>query len=134
MTASAQPAEQTLIARLTEWLQRRREIGEMNQLDASEFARIAGEIGVAPQELDLLVRRGPHAADEMPKVLRALGFDEEAIARIQAPQRQDMERACSLCQHKAECGNDLAKGSVAEHYESYCNNTDAIAELARSVR
>jgi uncharacterized protein YjiS (DUF1127 family) len=128
------PVVTSLIERLTDWLQRRREIGEMNQLDATEFARIADELGLAPSELDTLVHRGPHAADEMPKMLRALGFAEEAIARIQAPQRQDMERSCSLCQHKAECGRDLAAGSVAEHYESYCNNADTINELARTLR
>jgi hypothetical protein len=134
MTASAQPAERTLIERLTDWLQRRRSIGEMDLLDAAEFTRIAGELGLAPRELDALVHRGPRAADEMPKVLRALGFTEEAITRIQPPQRQHMERACSLCQHKAECGKDIAVGSVAEHFESYCNNADAINELARTLR
>jgi hypothetical protein len=134
MTASAQPAERPLIARLTDWLQRRRSIGEMARLDVTEFARIASELGVAPHELDLLVHRGPRAADELPKMLTALGFAEDAIAGITRPQRQDMERSCSLCQHKTECGKDLAAGSVAEHYESYCNNADTINALARPSR
>ncbi len=135
MTAHVQPpVSRTLIERLTDWLQRRRGIGEMSQLDAAEFARIASELGLAPRELDTLVHRGPHAADEMPKMLRALGFTEEAIAKIQPPQRQDMERACSLCQHKLACGKDLAANAVADHYESYCNNAETINDLARTLR
>jgi hypothetical protein len=135
MTASAQPApSRTLMDRLTNWLQQRRDIGQLHQLDAAEFARIAGELGLAPLELDTLVHRGPHAADEMPRMLRALGFKEESIAKIEAPQRQEMERACSLCQHKIACGKDLAANSVADHYESYCNNADTINDLVRTLR
>lgn len=135
MTASAQPTpSRTLVDHLTDWLQQRHAVGQINQLNAAEFARIAGELGLSPRELDMLVHRGPHAADEMPKMLRALGFTEESIAKIQAPQRQEMERACSLCQHKIACGKDLAANTVADHYESYCNNADTINELARTLR
>jgi hypothetical protein len=135
MTAHVQPpVSRTLIERLTDWLQRRRGIGELNQLDAAEFSRIAGEFGLAPRELDALVHRGPHAADEMPRMLRALGFTDATIAQIQAPQRMDMERACSLCQHKAACAKDLATDTVVQRYESYCNNADTINGLARTLR
>jgi uncharacterized protein YjiS (DUF1127 family) len=132
MTASVQyPVVTSLIERLTDWLQRRRTVGEMSQLDAMEFSRIAHELGLAPAELDALVHRGPRAADEMPKLLRALGFDEDAIRQIQPAQRQSMERACAGCQHKATCGMDLAAGTAAARYESYCNNADEISAMVR---
>jgi len=123
-----------LIDRLSGWLQQRRDVGEMDLLDVTEYLRIASELGLSAHELDALVHCGPHAAEEMPRMLRALGFTETAIAQIRAPQRHEMERACSLCQHKLACRKDLAANSIADHYESYCNNADTINDLARTLR
>jgi hypothetical protein len=64
-----------------EWLKHRREIREMRELDASEFTRIAHELCVTPGDLDTFVRQGPHATDELPKLLKALGIDEKTLAR-----------------------------------------------------
>lgn len=134
MTASVpHPVVTSLIDRLTDWLQKRRVIGEMSRLDADEFSRLAGELGLAPAELDALVHRGPRAADEMPKLLRALGFDEAAIRAIQPTQRQSMERACAGCQHKAACGADLAAGIAAARYQNYCNNAAEIGAMVRQT-
>lgn len=133
MTASVPHPARSLIDRLTDWLQKRRAVGEMSRLDAAEFGRIADELGLAPAELDALVHRGPRAADEMPNLLRALGFDEAAIRAIRPAQRQSMERACSGCQHKATCGADLAAGTAAARYDSYCNNAAEIGAMVRQT-
>lgn len=133
MTAhsSSRLSSRSVVDRLIDWLQQRREIGELEQLDALEFNRLATELHMAPADLDALVRRGPRAADEMPELLRALGFDEASIAAIQPAQRQDMERTCAGCQHKAICDHDLAAGTSAAHYASYCNNADEIDALLK---
>src|ERR1700686_1708308 len=43
----------------------------MREFDIGEFARIAHELGVTPDDLDTLVRRGPDAIEELPKLLSA---------------------------------------------------------------
>lgn len=131
MTAQTKsyPAVETLINTFGEWLKHRRELNELRQLNTSEFDRIAGELRVSPGDLNELVHLGPHAADELPKMLKALGIDEEALARTQPLVLRDMERVCALCQEKGQCDRDLAAGTAAGHYKGYCPNAPTIDVL-----
>jgi len=133
MTAQSKsyPVVEMLTTTFSDWLKHRRELNEMRQLDTSEFDRIASELRVSPGDLNELVRQGPHAADELPKMLKVLGIDEEALARSQPLVLRDMERVCALCHHKAQCDRDLADGTAAEHYEGYCPNAPTIDVLGQ---
>jgi len=75
------PAVELLINTFGDWLKHRRELSEIRQMDRSDFDRIASDLRVSPTDLDELVRQGPHAADELPKLLKVLGIDEAALAR-----------------------------------------------------
>ena len=44
------------------WLKHRRELGEMRQMDAANFCRIAGDLRMSSADLEALVRQ-----DELPK-------------------------------------------------------------------
>jgi len=69
----------------------------------------------------------------LPQMLKALGIDEEALARTQPLVLRDMERVCALCHHKGECIRDFAAGTAAEHYEEYCPNAPTIDVLGPQV-
>lgn len=131
MTVQDQP--HSVVERLThtfsDWIKHRQELNEMRQLNASEFERIASDLRVSPADLNELVRHGPHAADELPKLLKALGIDEADLVRVEPLVLHDMERVCALCQHKRECDHDLAAGTSAEHYKEYCLNAPTIEQL-----
>ena len=71
-----------------------------------------------PEEL----RRGPHAADELPRLLEALGISARDLARVEPIVGANLERVCTLCKRKPECNRDLASGASAEHYQEYCLN------------
>jgi transcriptional regulator with XRE-family HTH domain len=131
MTAQSKPSSlvEGLVITFSDWLRHRRELNELRQLNTSEFDRIAGELRVSPGDLTDLVRQGPHAADELPKLLKVLGIDEDALARSQPLVLRDMERVCALCASKGECDRDLAAGTSAEHYEGYCLNASTIELL-----
>ena len=98
-------------------------------MDAANFGRIASELRMSSTDLEALVRQGPHAADELPKMLQALGIDQKALARTEPFVLRDMERVCSLCNHKRQCDRDLAAGTAAAHYGEYCGNADTIDGL-----
>ena len=123
----------SVVERLThtfsQWLKHRQELSEMRHLDASEFDRIASDLRLSPADLDELVRQGPHAADELPKLLKALGISQADLARVEPMVLHDMERVCALCGHKRECDRDLAEGTSAEHYRQYCLNAPTIEQL-----
>ena len=114
-----------------DWLNHRRELNEMRQLNPVEFERIAHDLQVSPADLNELVNQGPHAADELPKLLAALGIKADDLARIEPVVLHDMERVCALCGHKRECDHDLAAGTSAEHYQEYCANASTIADLSK---
>jgi len=118
-----------LISTFADWLKYRRERNELRQLDEVEFTRIAGDLQLSPDDLDALVERGPHAADELGKLLQALGVDEARLSRTQPLVLRDMERVCAMCGHKRECDHDIAAGTSAERYQDYCLNASTIAGL-----
>jgi Family of unknown function (DUF6455) len=88
---------------------------------------------ISSNDLDQLVRQGPHAADELPKMLKALGIDEGDLARTEPLVLRDMERVCTLCRHKRQCDRELAAGTATEHYERYCPNASTIDGLGKPI-
>lgn len=111
----------------------REAIREIRGLDSGEFASIAHELRVAPADLETLVRRGAHAADELPKLLTALGIDEKALSRTEPLVLRDMARVCALCRQKSRCDRDLEAGTSPEHYADYCLNASTIDALERKT-
>jgi hypothetical protein len=73
-----------------------------------------GELRMSSADLEALIRQGPHAADELPKMLTALGIDQDDW-RAASPSFS-MERVNTLCCQKRRCDHDLAAGTSAAHY------------------
>ena len=128
------PRVEALINTFGDWLRHRRDLSEVRRMDTTEFDRIASDLRVSPGELDTLVQRGPHAADELPKLLKLLGIDEADLARTEPLVLRDMERVCAMCASKRQCDRDLAAGTSAEHYEGYCLNAPTIDSLNQPVK
>lgn len=133
-TDKSLPVVQFLVDTFGNWLNHRRELSEIRQMDTTHFDTIASDLRVSPSVLDTLVRQGPHAADELPKMLKALGIDEADLARTQPLVLRDMERVCAMCANKRQCDRDLAAGTAAEHYEGYCLNAPTIDTLGQPVK
>jgi hypothetical protein len=115
------------------WLKHRQEIREIRDLDNAEFANIAHDLRITPADLDALVRLGPQAVDELPRLLMALGIDEGALSRTQPLVLRDMARVCASCQQKRQCDRDLDAGTAAQRYEEYCLNAPTIEALDQTA-
>ena len=133
MTAQTPSVVERLTLTFSDWLKHRQELNEIRQLNAAEFDRIASDLRVSPADLNELVRHGPHAADELFKLLKALGISDADLARVEPMVLHDMERVCALCANKRECDRDLAAGTSAEHYKGYCLNAPTIEEFGKAV-
>jgi hypothetical protein len=107
----------------------RQELREIREIDDGQFSRIAQELCVTQADLEAMVRQGPHAADELPRLLKALGIDGTALSRTQSFMLRNMERVCTLCQQKPQCDHDLDASTSAHHYEEYCPNAPTIDAL-----
>src|SRR5947207_15025441 len=105
-----------------DWLRHRQEMRELRDRNSGEFARIARDLCITPAELDAVVRQGPHASDELPRLLKSLGIDEAAVSRTRPLLQRDMVRVCASCGQRALCNHDLDTDASAQHYEEYCPN------------
>ena len=112
-----------------DWLKHRQEMRELREMNTGDFARIAQDLCVSTAELEAVIRRGPHASDELPRLLKTLGIDEVALSRTQPVLQRDMVRVCASCRHKPLCNLDHDAGTLAQRSEEYCPNAQAIAEL-----
>jgi hypothetical protein len=75
-------------------------------------AAIARDIGVSTQELEFITSKGPNAAAELPKLLRALGVDPQKLPSDRRTTIRDLQRLCITCGHKAQCRHELASGTA----------------------
>jgi hypothetical protein len=123
------PIVESAINLFGDWLKHQREMRELRDMNGGDFARIAQDLCISPAELVAVVRQGPHASDELPRLLKVLGIDEATLSRTQPVLQRDMLRVCSACQQKALCNHDLESGTLAQRYDEYCPNAPAIDEL-----
>jgi hypothetical protein len=123
------PVVESVIDMFARWLKHRRDIADSCGCNSDEYARIARDLNLAPGELDELVRRGAHAADELPKMMAALNIDRKAVARVEPLVMRDLERVCSLCEQKRRCDRELVADTAAEHYADFCPNASTLKTL-----
>jgi len=72
------PIVESVINLLGDWFKHTQEMRELREINSVDFARIAHDLCVTPAELDTFVRRGSHASDELPRLLKSLGIDAVA--------------------------------------------------------
>lgn len=104
---------------------------ELANCSPEEVASMARDIGVSAEELKIFVNKGPHAADELPRLLRALGVDPLKLASDDLETMRDLQRLCVTCGEKDQCRHELAAGTAAGRYREYCPNAMTLDALFR---
>lgn len=125
------PTIELLVGKFTDWLKHRRELSEIRQMNRADIELIASDLRVSANDLDRLIEAGPHSADEMPEMLKALGVDIENLVRAEPLMVRDMQRVCAQCRDKAHCHSDVAAGTAPAHYKEYCPNAPTIESLGK---
>jgi transcriptional regulator with XRE-family HTH domain len=124
---------ESIFGAIANWVTRYRQAAglrrELAKCGPEEVAAIARDIGLSTQELKFVARKGPNAADELPKLLRALGVDPQKLFPDRIGAFRDLQRICTSCSHKAQCKHELTAGTAAKHYHDYCPNAVSIDEL-----
>ncbi len=123
----------TVFDAIADWVKNYRQaVGLQNELakcTAEEVALMARDIGLSAQELLSAAAKGPHAADELPKLLRAFGVDPQKLAADDPSTMHDLQRICIHCGHKGECRHDLAASTAASRFRDYCPNAMSLDAL-----
>lgn len=120
-------APENLIDRLRRWYVAAREtMGEaklLASLDDETVKLLAQDNALTVDELRSLIRKGPHAGDEMVALMRLLGIDPDK-ARLAEPEAfREMHVACAHCGAKSRCRQDLAGENGETDLPGYCGNT-----------
>jgi hypothetical protein len=94
-----------------------------------DLSGIASELGMSSSELLALSAKTPSAADEVQKVLVAIGIDPNHLSRNDPLVMRDLQRLCTTCTFKKKCNSDLINGKAAQNYRDYCPNAFTIDAL-----
>ena len=119
-----------LAAAIRKWRSRWVQTYELGGLGRDQREALARDIGVSQDALEALVARGPGAAAELPRLMRALGLAPENTENIHSTVMRDMTVVCSGCKLKHRCQNDIDCG-LAPVVLRYCPNTSTIKALHR---
>ena len=116
--------------RVREYMSAARRCHEFDWLTPDEIAGIARDVGVGTSDLTRFVRAGPHAADQLPELMRALGISPVVVGDEAA--MRELKLACIACRCKARCDHDLASGTAPENFVSYCPNAHVLGYLRKA--
>lgn len=101
----------------------------ISALDEATIRQLAQDCGIRPEELVELAKAGPHSADEMIAMMKALHIDPTEVQLRYQGQFRDMQINCSHCASKGACRRDLADGTAPDHFHDYCANADHLTAL-----
>ncbi len=121
-------AAEHFLARLREWWQR----SELAGIDRNELQRMAGEFGMSVHDLEHLVARGPHAADQLHERMHALGIARADVEHVARGLMRDLERSCACCNDKDACKHDLAQRPDDPAWQDYCPNATSLESVRRA--
>lgn len=93
------------------------------------MANMVRDLGLSPTELRALATKGTNAK-ELPCLLEALRISIRALAEKDPMLLNDLRRNCAACEHKRECDDDIAAGTLVPSYQRYCLNVHALDALA----
>jgi hypothetical protein len=98
------------------------EAEELAMLDEETIQQISKDCAIAPDDLLQLVKAGPHAADEMIEMMRALNIEESDVAVLHPALFREMQLTCTKCRSKTRCRNDLEARVAGQEFSGYCGN------------
>jgi uncharacterized protein YjiS (DUF1127 family) len=92
------------------------------------MANMVKDLGLSPAEVRALATKGSNAK-ELPCLLDALRISIRALAEQEPMLLNDLRRTCAICEHKRECDDDIAAGTLVPAYQNYCLNVQTLDAL-----
>jgi len=127
------PVVEVVLNSIADWVTRYRDAvghtNEFGQCSPDEVRQIAKDLGVPAGELRQMASKGPHAADQVQKMLVALHVDPKALEKTNPLVMRDLQRLCINCSDKKRCQSELAKGTAADHFHEFCPNSMTLDAL-----
>jgi uncharacterized protein YjiS (DUF1127 family) len=113
-----------LVANYRDWQESRNELAYLSDADV---ALLSADCGLSPGQFREVLKRGPHAADELLALMKELRIDETKFRSVDRAAFNDMKLICAECGLKAVCRRHLRRGTAAEEFQTFCNNAEYLA-------
>ena len=130
------PTFEPILDAIAQWIKKYRyAVGlrdELARCGPDEVARAAHDLGVSPRELVRLASAGPHAADQLPQLLIALGVDPKKLGLDDPALMRDLQRLCITCGYKNRCEHEVAAGTATQNYRTFCPNVISLDALFKA--
>ena len=109
---------------------------ELAHCGAEEVAHIAHDLGMGPAEFTALAQRGPDAANQLPRLLRALGVDPKELASVDPATMRAMERICITCGQRINANTiwllaALRRAVTAITARTHCHLTHCLSRASK---
>lgn len=128
MNDQAVTTHQNLASRIASWCSSTWDAIEeaklLASLDDETVKLLAQDNALSERELRDLIRKGPHAADEMLALMKLLNIDAEEVRLAEPAEFRAMHVTCAYCTEKSRCRRELADGSAANDFPAYCGNAE----------
>jgi hypothetical protein len=108
-------------------------IESLDALGPDELARVAQDVGIPASDLRKLAQHCSDAADLLEYRIASLGLSTSDLAHDAPAQLHDMQRLCTMCEHKGRCARDLAADSSDPIWRRYCLNDGTLSALQRDA-
>jgi hypothetical protein len=132
------PVVEMILNGIADWIVRHRAATELREelsrCKSEDVAAIARELGVAPGEFRELAGKGTHAADELRQMIVALSLDPQILLHGDKRIARDLQRVCIACPDKKRCKRELAAGTAAANFRSFCPNAFTFNTLFNQMR
>jgi hypothetical protein len=97
------------------------------------MANMVKDLGLSPAEVKALATKGSNAK-ELPCLLEALRISIRALAEKDPLLLNELRKTCAQCEHKRECDDDIAAGTLVPAYQSYCSNVARLDALQHDTK
>ncbi len=121
--SAAHAAEQSLIDRLLDRIERWAGGTEIERMSAADVRILAHDIGLDASDLTRLAKEDRNAAHLLYSRLEQLGLSVAEIEAAGVGTQRDLERTCGLCADRAVCEHDLNERPESDAWRKICPNT-----------
>lgn len=127
------PAVKMIVETVADWIRRYRDAvdreKELANIDPTQIAAMAKDIGITTVQLRELARKGPEATELLKRLLIALDVDPKKLDDIDPRVARDMHWLCFNCSNKSRCKHELSGGTAAQTFRNFCPNAIALDEV-----
>ena len=110
----------------------RRELDNLRQ--QGELDRTLIDSGIAPSDVDRLMRSHPHTGEQLAQMMQRLGIDRAALPRSPTvlEELRATEWRCGECADWRKCRTWLVSRDAPDSYRAFCPNAETLDELRTS--